>query len=85
LSRDSDFFYNQKNSRTGKARDQSEWVRVSAPAIICAEDFEAVQARLASNHPKITPPRTVNSPTLLAGIGVCGHPGCGAGLLLMTG
>lgn len=54
-----------------------------ARAMITA--FDAVQARLASNNPKVTPPRIVNGPTMLAGLGVCGEPGCGHGLLLQTG
>lgn len=40
--------------------------------------FETVQARLAANIPKITPPRAVNGPTLLTGLAVC--TSCGAGL-----
>ena len=80
-----EFFYNRKDSRTGSARDASEWVKVAAPVIISPEEFDAAAARLALNNPRVTAPRTVNSPTLLAGIGVCGQPGCGAGLLLLTG
>lgn len=80
-----EFYYNRKDSRTGEPRDESEWVKVAAPIIIQPDVFDAVAARLARNHPKVTAPRTVNSPTLLAGIGKCGHLGCGAGLLLMTG
>ncbi len=79
------YYYNMKDSRFGKPRDPSEWVPVSVPALVSQADFDAVQARLARNHPKVTAPRTVNSPTLLAGIGTCGHENCGAGLLLMTG
>ena len=80
-----EFFYNRKNSRTGEARHPSEWVKVTTPVIVSSEEFDAVAARLALNNSKITAPRTTSSPTLLAGIGICGHPGCGAGLLLSTG
>ncbi len=79
------YYYNMKDSRSGKPRDSSEWVAVPVPPLVSQADFDAVQARLAHNHPKVTAPRTVNSPTLLAGIGTCGHDDCGAGLLLMTG
>ncbi|MGI4878215.1 MAG: recombinase family protein [Janthinobacterium lividum] len=79
------YFYNTKDSRTNLARDPSEWIAVPVPSLVSQADFDAVQARLATNHPRVTAPRTVNSPTLLAGLGTCGHEGCGSGLLLMTG
>ena len=77
-------FYNQTDSRTGKPRPKDEWVPVDVPAIISPEDFEMVQAKLAKNHPKVRPARTVNSPTLTAGLSKCGAPGCGSGMILST-
>ena len=41
--------------------------------------FEQVQAKLARNNPKVTPPRTVNGPNLLAGLATCAT--CGAGMV----
>jgi site-specific DNA recombinase len=37
-----------------------------------------VQRRLSINNPKVTPPRVVNGPTLLAGLAVCAS--CGSGM-----
>lgn len=45
--------------------------------------FEAVQARKAARAPSVTPPRIVNSPTLLTGLLKCGC--CGASMTLATG
>ena len=80
-----DHIYNRRDSRAGTARPPEEWVHVPCPAIVDRATFDAVQRRLAENHPRVTPPRRANSPTLLARVGRCGEPGCGAGLLLMTG
>jgi len=40
--------------------------------------FQRVQVKLGRNNPRITPPRTINGPSLLSGIAVCGS--CGAGM-----
>ena len=77
------FYYNQKDSRTSLPRDRSEWIAVKVPAIINEGEYDEVQARLAMHHPRVTAPRTVSSPTLLASVGICGE--CSAGLLLQTG
>lgn len=78
-------YWNKTNSKTRQVRPKSEWVAVDVPVIVPPADFDAVQARLATNHPKVTPPRTVNSPTLLTAKAKCGQEGCGTGMLLMTG
>lgn len=75
--------FNKRNSRTGTIRKRSEWVELSCPSIITPEIFAAVQKRLKLNNPKMTPPRTVNGPTLLTGIATCGY--CKAPLRLRTG
>ena len=80
-----DHIYNQRDSRAGTARPPEEWVHVACPAIVDRATFDAVQRRLADHHPRITPPRRASSPTLLARVGRCGEPGCGASLLLVTG
>jgi site-specific DNA recombinase len=79
------YYYNVRDSRANKIRPREEWIETSVPPIIEIDAFNAVQARLVSNRPTVTPPRRVNSPTLLAKIGKCGEPGCSAGLILMTG
>jgi len=70
--------YGRRNSRTGGMHDPSTIVEINIPTIILLEVFEKVQARLARNNPKVTPPRIVNSPTLLAGLAVCAS--CGASM-----
>jgi len=75
--------FNRRDSRTGRPRPPSEWVAIDVPAIIGPETFNAARALLQSRAPKCTPPRVVNTPTLLAGIARCGH--CGAALIQNTG
>ena len=70
--------YGRRNSRTGGMHDPSTIVEIQIPTIIPLEVFEKVQARLAQNNPKVTPPRVVNGPTLLTGLAVCAS--CGAGM-----
>jgi site-specific DNA recombinase len=70
--------YGRRNSRTGGMHDPSAIVEIQIPTIIPLELFEKVQARLANNNPRVTPPRVVNGPTLLTGLAVCAS--CGAGM-----
>ena len=58
--------------------DPATIVEIEIPPIIPLELFEKVQARLARNNPKVTPPRIVNGPTLLTGLATCAS--CGAGM-----
>jgi hypothetical protein len=53
-------------------------VQIAVPTILPLELFDQVQRRLAQNSPKVTAPRIVNEPTLLAGLAVCAS--CGAGM-----
>ena len=48
------------------------------PTVIPLDAFERVQARLAANNPRVTPPRVANGPTLLTGLAICAT--CGAGM-----
>jgi len=75
--------FNRTDSRNGRSRPPSEWVPLTVPAIIDEKTFNAAQARLQSRAPKRVAPRTVNSPTLLAGVARCGH--CNAALIQNTG
>ncbi len=70
--------YGVRNSRTGQRHDPASIVEIDVPAILPLELFERVQARLACNNPRVTPPRVVNGPTLLTGLAVCAS--CGAGM-----
>ena len=71
--------YGVRNSKTGQLNDPSKVVEIEVPTIIAMDLFEQVQAKLARNNPKVTPPRTVNGPNLLAGLATCAT--CGAGMV----
>ena len=80
----SQHYYNTVDSRTRRPRDRSEWIEVpGVPAIIDREMFDAVQKELERRAPSHTPPRIINSPTLLTGLLKCGY--CGGGMTLATG
>ncbi|NBR12509.1 MAG: recombinase family protein, partial [Alphaproteobacteria bacterium] len=70
--------YGKRNSRTGDLHDPSTVIEVDVPPIIPVELFEKAQAKLTSNHPKVTAPRIVNGPVLLTGLAVCAS--CGSGM-----
>ena len=70
--------YGRRNSRLGTLHDPASIIEIEVPTIIPVDLFERVQARLASNNPKVTAPRIVNGPTLLTGLAVCAS--CGAGM-----
>jgi site-specific DNA recombinase len=65
-------------SRTGTLHNPSTIVEVEIPTIVSMELYERVQRRLSVNNPRVTAPRIVNGPTLLAGLAVCAS--CGAGM-----
>ena len=70
--------YGVRSSRTGLPHDPADIVNIPVPIIIPVNLFEHVQARLAANNPRTTPPRVINGPTLLTGLAVCAT--CGAGM-----
>ena len=71
--------YGVRNSKTGQLNDPATVVEIDVPTIIPMDLFEQVQAKLARHNPKVTPPRTVNGPNLLAGLATCAT--CGAGMV----
>ena len=71
--------YGVRNSSTGERHDPASIVEIEVPAILPLALFEQVQARLSRNNPKVTPPRTVNGPNLLAGLAICAS--CGSGMV----
>ena len=70
--------YGVRNSKTGQLHDPANVVEIDIPSIVTVELFEAVQARLTRNNPRVTPPRVVNGPILLTGLAVCAT--CGSGM-----
>jgi site-specific DNA recombinase len=70
--------YGIRNSRTGILHDPTPIVQIEIPPIIPQQVFNAAQAKLVQNNPKVTPPRVVNGPTLLTGLAICAS--CGSGM-----
>ena len=77
------YHYNTCDSRTRRARPQSEWVAVKVPRIVPLKNFNRVQELLATRRPYVTPPRITNSDVLLTGLVCC--EGCGSSMMLRTG
>ena len=77
------YLFNQVNVRTGTVKPREEWIPMTVPAIVPAEVFEAVAGLRRERSPEVTPPRVVNSPTLLTGLLRCAN--CGASMTLITG
>jgi site-specific DNA recombinase len=77
-----EYFTNIRDSKANTNRPPEEWIKTSVPAIMDAATFERVRIKRESRAPDKTPPRVVNSPTLLTGLLKCG---CGAGMTLATG
>ncbi|MDP1646070.1 MAG: recombinase family protein [Thiobacillus sp.] len=77
-----EYFTNIRDSKANTNRPPEEWIKTSVPAIMDAATFEHVRIKRESRAPDKTPPRVVNSPTLLTGLLKCG---CGAGMTLATG
>ena len=75
--------YSIRNSATGGKHEPDQVVHYDVPPIIETTEFEAVQQKLATNNPKVTPPRVVTGPVLLTGIATCGI--CGGGMTMSTG
>ena len=75
-------YFNKKHGKTNEAKTKDEWVLVKVPPIADEGTFtKAHQLRIARS-PKNTPPRVVNSPTLLTGLLKCS---CGASMTIATG
>lgn len=72
-----------KRTKAKELKPAEEIVTVDVPPLIDPETFEAIQQRLQSNNPKVTPPRVVSGPNLLTGICYCGN--CGGAMTLRTG
>ena len=78
-----EYFFNKKDSRNQKIKSESEWITISLPPIVDAELFQRVEQRRAERDASNTPPRVVNSPTLLTGLIKCGL--CGSPMTIATG
>ena len=75
--------YNVRDAKTRETRPESEWVEIAVPALIDEARFNAVQAKLAANNPRVSPVRAVSGPILLTSLAKCAH--CGSGMTQRTG
>lgn len=76
-------YFNRTDSRTRRPKPMEEWIAVPVPRLVEDDVFHAVQAQLDARHPKLMPPRIVNSDILLTGIARC--EACGAPMRTRTG
>lgn len=75
--------YNVRSSKTREKKPEQDIVEIVIPATVDQDLFDRVQAKLAANNPKMTPPRVVNGPILLTGLATCAH--CSGGMTQRTG
>jgi len=68
--------FNQRESKSGRAKDENEVIEVAVPAIIERSVFDKVQTSLIARNPRVLPPRVVTGPILLTGLALCAS--CGA-------
>jgi len=75
--------FNKRDSKTGRAKPESEHVAVVCQRIVSDAVFARARELLTERNPRKTAPRVVNTPTLLTGLARCG--GCGAAMVKGTG
>ena len=75
--------FNTRSHKNREKKPESEVAIMAVPPLIKREIFDAVQARLKSRDPLVTPARVSSGPTLLTGICFCAK--CGGAMTLRTG
>jgi site-specific DNA recombinase len=75
--------FNTRSHKDREKKPESEVAIMAVPPLIDRETFDAVQARLKSRNPMVTPARISSGPTLLTGICYCAK--CGGAMTLRTG
>ena len=75
--------FNTRSHKDRVKKEESEVAIMAVPPLIDRETFDAVQARLKSRQPMVTPARVTSGPTLLTGICFCAK--CGGAMTLRTG
>ena len=56
-----DYYFNRVESKTGRLKPQSQWVKLAVEPIIDAAMFQRTQVRRAARAPAAMPPRVVSS------------------------
>ena len=77
------YYFNKKNSKTGKKKPESEWVSIQVDPILNEHTFRQAQTIRQTRNISVTPGSITSSPTLLTGLLKCSY--CGARLTLATG
>jgi DNA invertase Pin-like site-specific DNA recombinase/archaellum component FlaC len=77
------YYFNKRDSKTGKPKPKDEWIPIKVPAIIEKNIFEKVQEIIDKRDPRKTNPAVIASPSLLLGLLKCGK--CGASMIRETG
>jgi DNA invertase Pin-like site-specific DNA recombinase len=75
--------FNTRSHKDREKKPESDVAIMAVPPLIERETFDAVQARLKSRQPMVTPARVSSGPTLLTGICFCAK--CGGAMTLRTG
>ena len=75
--------FNTRSHKDREKKPESDVAIMAVPPLIEREIFDAVQARLKSRDPLVTPARVSSGPTLLTGICFCAK--CGGAMTLRTG
>ncbi len=79
--------FNCRDSRTGEARPESEWVPIPVPPVVSEDVFYAVRKQMADRDPRMGEAAVKTNTNLLTGRAICGcgGDGCGAGMTTATG
>lgn len=75
--------FNTRSHKDREKKPEAEVAIMAVPPLIDRDIFDAVQARLKSRNPMVTPSRVSSGPTLLTGICFCAK--CGGAMTLRTG
>ena len=75
--------FNQKDSKTQRAKDEAEWIKIPVPAIVEQELFDKTSKLRKAWSPLQCVPQREASPNLLMGLLKCGH--CGSSMSVITG
>lgn len=77
-----EYYFNKKKAKNRTVKEKEDWVLVKVPPIIDGDVFTTAEKLREVRSPVTTPPRVVNSPTLLTGMLKCS---CGAAMTIATG
>ena len=79
--------FNRRDSRTGEARPENDWVPIPVPPVVSEDVFYAVRKQMADRDPRMGEAAVKTNTNLLTERATCGcgGDGCGAGMMTSTG